>query len=166
LIADDEYWVRENLRTILSWQEYSFDFLEPAVDGEDVLLSMEKECPDILFTDINMPFVNGVELVNIVKSRYPHVVTIILSGYSDFEYVRSALLSGAIDYILKPLTTLYDRYQKPLFIVENGLGAIDNPDQNGYVEDDYRIDYLRAHIEAMKAAVNGDGVETTKATEL
>jgi YesN/AraC family two-component response regulator len=106
LIADDEYWVRENLRTILSWQEYSFDFLEPAVDGEDVLLSMEKECPDILFTDINMPFVNGVELVNIVKSRYPHVVTIILSGYSDFEYVRSALLAGAIDYILKPLTKI------------------------------------------------------------
>src|SRR5699024_4212824 len=44
------------------------------------------------------------------------------------------------------LNTLYDRYQKPLFIVENGLGAVDTPDENGYVEDDYRIDYLREHI--------------------
>lgn len=57
------------------------------------------------------------------------------------------------------LNSLYDRYQKPLFIVENGLGAIDSPDENGYVEDSYRIDYLREHIKAMKDAVNLDGVE-------
>ena len=57
------------------------------------------------------------------------------------------------------LNSLYDRYQKPLFIVENGLGAVDTPDENGYVEDDYRIEYLREHIKAMKDAVNIDGVE-------
>lgn len=57
------------------------------------------------------------------------------------------------------LNTIWDRYQKPLFIVENGLGAVDEPDQNGYVEDDYRIDYLREHIKTMNAAINEDGVE-------
>ncbi|MBC9788776.1 6-phospho-beta-glucosidase [Carnobacterium maltaromaticum] len=57
------------------------------------------------------------------------------------------------------LNQLYDRYQKPLFIVENGLGAIDIPDSNGYVEDEYRIDYLREHIQAFKDAVEIDGVE-------
>jgi len=57
------------------------------------------------------------------------------------------------------LNSLYDRYQKPLFIVENGLGAVDSPNENGYVEDDYRIEYLREHIKAMKDAVNIDGVE-------
>lgn len=57
------------------------------------------------------------------------------------------------------LRLLYDRYQKPLFIVENGLGAVDTPDENGAIHDDYRIDYLRAHIQAMKDAVNEDGVE-------
>ncbi|RRD37824.1 6-phospho-beta-glucosidase [Leptotrichia sp. OH3620_COT-345] len=57
------------------------------------------------------------------------------------------------------MNNLYDRYQKPLFVVENGLGAIDVPDENGYVQDDYRIDYLRAHIKAMKDAVILDGVE-------
>src|SRR5699024_3128755 len=56
------------------------------------------------------------------------------------------------------LNELYDRYQKPLFIVENGLGAIDQVDENFYVEDDYRIDYLREHIEAMADAV-ADGVD-------
>ena len=57
------------------------------------------------------------------------------------------------------LNQVYDRYQKPLFVVENGLGAVDTPDENGYVEDDYRIDYLREHIRAMKAAVEEDGVD-------
>ncbi|MFU2181094.1 6-phospho-beta-glucosidase [Streptococcus hyovaginalis] len=57
------------------------------------------------------------------------------------------------------LNAIWDRYQKPMFIVENGLGAIDTPDENGYVEDDYRIDYLRAHVETMNQAINEDGVE-------
>ena len=57
------------------------------------------------------------------------------------------------------MNALYDRYQKPLFIVENGLGAVDQPDENGYVEDDYRIEYLKAHILAMMDAVEIDGVE-------
>ncbi|MBF4694851.1 6-phospho-beta-glucosidase [Fusibacter sp. Q10-2] len=57
------------------------------------------------------------------------------------------------------LNMLYDRYQKPLFIVENGLGAVDMPDENGYVEDDYRIDYLRAHVQAMRDAIALDGVD-------
>ena len=57
------------------------------------------------------------------------------------------------------MNSMWDRYQKPLFIVENGLGAIDTPDENGYVEDDYRIEYMREHIKAMKDAVELDGVE-------
>ena len=57
------------------------------------------------------------------------------------------------------MNSLYDRYQKPLFIVENGLGAVDIPGENGYVEDDYRIEYLKEHIKAMKDGVLEDGVE-------
>lgn len=57
------------------------------------------------------------------------------------------------------MNDIYDRYQKPLFIVENGLGAVDVPDENGYVEDDYRIDYLAKHVQAMKDAVELDGVD-------
>ena len=57
------------------------------------------------------------------------------------------------------MNQLYDRYQKPLFIVENGLGAKDVPDENGYVADDYRLDYMRKYIIALKDAVEIDGVE-------
>lgn len=64
------------------------------------------------------------------------------------------------------LNALYDRYQKPLFIVENGLEAHDIPDANGYVKDDYRIDYLREHVKAMKDAVEIDGVDLLGYTTL
>ena len=57
------------------------------------------------------------------------------------------------------MNEMYDRYQKPLFIVENGLGAVDTPDENGYVADDYRIEYMREHIREMVNAVELDGVE-------
>ena len=56
------------------------------------------------------------------------------------------------------LNTIWDRYQKPMFIVENGLGAVDTPNEAGEIEDDYRIDYLAAHIKAMREAINEDGV--------
>lgn len=76
-------------------------------------------------------------------------------------YLKSSEWGWQIDPLglRSALNVLYDRYQKPLFIVENGLGALDTPDDNGYVEDDYRIEYLREHIKAFKAAVEEDGVE-------
>ncbi len=57
------------------------------------------------------------------------------------------------------MNEIYDRIQKPIFIVENGLGAVDEADENGYVEDDYRIEYLNNHLSAMADAINIDGVD-------
>lgn len=76
-------------------------------------------------------------------------------------YLKESDWGWAIDPLGLRITmnTLYDRYQKPLFIVENGLGAVDVVDDNGYVEDDYRINYLKEHIQAMKDAVDLDGVD-------
>ncbi|UDM80343.1 6-phospho-beta-glucosidase [Vagococcus fluvialis] len=76
-------------------------------------------------------------------------------------YLESSEWGWQIDPLGLRITMneLYDRYQKPLFVVENGLGAVDTPDENGYVVDDYRIDYLRAHIKAMRDAVELDGVD-------
>jgi Beta-glucosidase/6-phospho-beta-glucosidase/beta-galactosidase len=77
------------------------------------------------------------------------------------QYLEASEWGWQIDPLGLRITmnSLYDRYQKPLFVVENGLGAVDTPDANGEINDDYRIDYLREHIKAMKAAVEEDGVE-------
>ena len=106
LVADDEYWVRENIRTMLSAAAAPFRLLEPAEDGREAAARIERESPDILITDINMPHVDGNELIRVAKRLRPQMQVIVLSGYSDFELVRQALLGGALDYLLKPVTQI------------------------------------------------------------
>lgn len=121
LIADDEYWVRENLKNLLDWEKLSIRLIEPAVDGEDAVARIEAEQPDILITDINMPFVSGNEVIRFAKKRNPKVAVIVVSGYSDFVFVRDALLSGAVDYLLKPITksSLLDTVKKAIAALGN-----------------------------------------------
>ncbi|MBQ6442071.1 MAG: response regulator [Lachnospiraceae bacterium] len=106
LIADDEYWTREKFRTVLKWEEYDIRFLPPAENGEEVLERLEKEHCDILITDINMPFMNGIELIKRVHSLYPDIVIYVVSGYDDFQYVKESLTTGATDYLLKPINKI------------------------------------------------------------
>lgn len=106
LVADDEYWTREKIRRMIPWEFYSLEFLEPAADGEEVLKRMEEERPDILITDINMPFLNGVDLLSRVHGQYPDVITFVISGYDDFEYVKGTFMSGSINYLIKPITRI------------------------------------------------------------
>ena len=73
LFADDEYWTREKMARIIPWEKYSLEFLKPASDGEEVLERLSEEKPDILITDINMPYVNGVELLKKVHTEYPEM---------------------------------------------------------------------------------------------
>jgi len=103
LFADDEYWTREKMARIIPWEKYSLEFLKPASDGEEVLERLSEEKPDILITDINMPYVNGVELLKKVHTEYPELITFVISGYDDFEYVRDSFLSGSIHYLMKPV---------------------------------------------------------------
>lgn len=106
LVADDEYWTREKIRNMLNWEEYQITFMNPAQDGEEVLQIVVKDRPDILITDINMPFVNGVDLVRKIKKEYPDIVVFVISGYDDFEYVKQTLMDGAINYLLKPVARI------------------------------------------------------------
>lgn len=104
LIADDEYWSREKIIRMIDWKEYGLKLLKPAENGEEVLKRLEEEVPDILITDINMPFIDGVELIRILKEKYPEVIVFVISGYDDFQYVKSTMKSGAINYLLKPVS--------------------------------------------------------------
>ena len=106
LIADDEYWTREKIRSMILWEEYQIIFMNPAQDGEEVLKMIARDKPDILITDINMPFINGVDLVKQVKKEHPEIVVLVISGYDDFAYVKETLVAGAINYLLKPVAKI------------------------------------------------------------
>ncbi len=104
LAADDEYWSRENIRNLIAWDQYSIEFLEPACDGEEVLERIPKDHPDIILTDINMPFMSGLELLDRIHKDYPDLITVAISGYDDFQKVKGVFLNGGIDYLLKPVS--------------------------------------------------------------
>lgn len=104
LIADDEYWVCENLKNMVDWDSLSIRLLEPAADGEEALRRVREEEPDILITDINMPFIRGTELIRQARQICPKLQAVVLSGYSDFAFVRESMVNGALDYLLKPVT--------------------------------------------------------------
>ena len=105
-LVDDESVIREGLRDNIPWEQYGYRFVGEATDGEMALPLIRKTMPDVLITDIKMPFMDGLSLSKIVSSEFPKMKIIIISGYDDFEYARQAIEVGVEQYILKPITKL------------------------------------------------------------
>lgn len=103
MAADDEYWSREILKSLIPWKDYGMEMLEPACDGEEVLERIPTEEPDIVLTDIDMPFLDGLALMERLKKEYPRIIAIAISGYDDFPKVKGFFVSGGYDYLLKPV---------------------------------------------------------------
>ena len=103
-ITEDESIVREGLRDIIPWEQYGFQFVGDAPDGEMALPLIRKLQPDVLITDIKMPFMDGLALSDIISKEFPNTKIIIISGYSDFEYARRAIGLNVDQYLLKPVT--------------------------------------------------------------
>lgn len=105
-IVEDECLVREGIRDSIDWKENGFEFVGEAEDGEMALPLIRKTRPDLLITDIKMPFMDGLELSSIVSKEMPDMKIIILSGYGDFEYAREAIKLHVDQYLLKPITKM------------------------------------------------------------
>ena len=103
-LADDEHIVLEGIRNRIAREGSKFSFAGEASDGELALSMIHEVKPDILVTDIKMPFMDGLELARIVKKNQPWIKIIILSGHDEFEYAKKAIKIGVEDYILKPFT--------------------------------------------------------------
>ncbi len=103
LIVDDEKMVREGIVCTLPWEELHIRVVGTASNGRDALDLVRKLKPHIVLTDVRMPFLDGLELIEAIRDEAPHIKTIILSAYDEFEYARKAIQLGAIDYILKPI---------------------------------------------------------------
>ncbi len=104
LLVDDEIAIREGIRNSFPWEESGYTLVGEAPDGEIALPMIRDENPDIVITDIRMPFMDGMELCREIKRMMPWISIVILSGYDDFSYAREAISLGVQDYLLKPIT--------------------------------------------------------------
>lgn len=102
LIVDDEYIMRQGLKYMINWEQEGCEIVGEATNGKEALKMIEALQPHIIICDIVMPLLDGVDFSEAVHQMYPQIQTIILSGYDNFEYVKRTLMSGVVDYILKP----------------------------------------------------------------
>ena len=102
LIMDDERQIREGMKKIIPWQQYGFEICAEAANGVEGLKQIEKYHPQAVFADIRMPVMDGIEFLEELKKRKENCDVVVLSGYSDYELVRKAMKSGAVDYLTKP----------------------------------------------------------------
>lgn len=103
LLVDDEYFLREALKCSIPWEQYGCEICGEANNGENGILAARKLQPHLILVDINMPIMDGLEMIGKLKEEMPEVLFCILTGYSDFEYAKRGIELGVKDYVVKPV---------------------------------------------------------------
>lgn len=103
LIVDDEKPVREAIRLLGDWSNIGVDHISEAENGEVAMRMIINDKPDLILVDMKMPVVSGLELLQWLETNYEDVVSIVISGYSDYEFTRQAIKSRVVDYLIKPV---------------------------------------------------------------
>lgn len=103
MIIDDEKALRCLLKKIVPWEEYGMKVAGEASSGVEAINTIDEIAPHIVFVDIRMPFMDGIEFSKIAKERYPRLKIIVLTAYEEFEYAKQCIAIGVVDYLLKPV---------------------------------------------------------------
>jgi two-component system response regulator YesN len=103
LITDDEMQIRQGLRMKVDWEEEGFEIVGEASNGLEALEFLRSVKVEVVITDMRMPIMDGLELARQCQQEFPHIKVVVLSGYSDFDYVRGSMKEGVKDYLLKPV---------------------------------------------------------------
>lgn len=104
-LVEDEMVIRRGIKNSIDWEKEGYIFCGEPSDGELAYPMIIKEKPDILITDIRMPFMDGLELCKLVKKELPNIKILILSGYDEFDYAKEAIRLGVTEYLLKPISS-------------------------------------------------------------
>ena len=102
-IADDEVWITIGLKKLIQKSGLPFEVIGEAHNGVTTLEDIKTLKPDVLFTDIRMPGLSGLEVMSYISEHQFATKVVLISGYAEFEYARQAMLCGAFDYLLKPI---------------------------------------------------------------
>lgn len=104
MLVDDEYTVRKNVIDRINWHEYDFDIVCQAENGKEAFELFEQFLPDVVITDIKMPFMDGLELSEKILEKYPYTKIIVLTGFDEFEYAKRSIDLHVMNYVLKPIS--------------------------------------------------------------
>lgn len=130
MLVDDEEEVREAMKHRIDWEEIGFTVVASAENGEDALEKAEECDPDVVMTDIQMPFMDGLTMLRLLKQQIPDIKSVIFSGFDEFEYAKEAIRLEAEEYILKPidaeeLRTVFLRIKDRLDEIRNNRRDVD-----------------------------------------
>ncbi len=103
ILVDDEYWALKGIALTFPWAEFGFELIYQTSDPQEALRQAVINQPDVIFTDIRMPSMSGIELMEKLRELGVSSLFVVLSGYADFEYARSSIRLNVFDYLLKPL---------------------------------------------------------------
>ena len=103
IVADDEKLIANNIARRIEESNSAFRVIVRAENGAEALEQARELLPDVVFSDIKMPEIDGIELIARLKEEHPAILCVLISGYSDFEYMKAAIQNSAVDYLLKPV---------------------------------------------------------------
>ncbi|PQP83932.1 two-component system response regulator [Paenibacillus sp. PCH8] len=103
LIVDDEYLIRNLLRMRIDWEKQGMRIVGEASNAQEALEWVDQQKPDIIFTDIYMPKMDGIELSRLILEKHPDIKIVVVTGHDEFEYARKSIQIGIVDFILKPI---------------------------------------------------------------
>lgn len=135
IVAEDENIIAKNIAKHIEAENQNFTVIGIYSNGEDAFNAVKEELPDVVFTDISMPVMTGLQLASKIHEYYSHIKCIILTGYADFDYAKEALHYDVEDYLLKPLNK--DELSKVLKRLELSLPAITGEVTNSTSDSNY-----------------------------
>lgn len=144
LVVDDEPLAQKSVCSIIDKRSKNYRVVDTAENGQEALEKARNLVPDLIICDIKMPLMSGVELSSVIREELPEICFIIISGYQDFEFARSAIRSGVTDYLLKPIVPA--ELLKTLIYTETKISEI----------------HYRERNRILRALGNGESVDMAK----
>ena len=103
MLVDDEEEVRKSIIRKIDWSAAGFEVIGDAENGKEALEKIDQIEPDVVLTDIRMPYMDGLSMAEAIRQRHPSIKIVIFSGFDEFEYAKKAIKLNVIEYILKPV---------------------------------------------------------------